>query len=191
VIVALDNTFLTLVLNLAALPRPDPRTGNPVPHCRWRIEALIDNLSAQRARIIIPTPVLAETLCATGDLERLLTRLNEYQDIEVCPFDKKSTIEFALMIRTAIAKGDKRDGVTSDWQRVKFDRQIVAIAKSNGASILYTDDDPQTRFAELAGLAVQHTWDLTLPPSHAQMDWITEDGEAVSDTVENHDAEGA
>jgi predicted nucleic acid-binding protein len=178
VIVAFDNTFLTLVLNPAAPPRPNPQTGKPASHCRSRIEALIDNLTAQRARVIVPAPVFAEALCATPDLQRLLVQVEEYQVIEVSPFDKRSAIELAFITRAAIAKGDKRDGVLADWQRVKFDRQIVAIAKANGASVIYTDDYPQTRFAELAGLAVKHTWDLPLPASHAQIDWIKEDDEA-------------
>jgi hypothetical protein len=46
---------------------------------------------------------------------------------------------------------------------MKFDRQIVAIALTNGARILYSDDDGVKRFGERSGLRVVRTSDLPLP----------------------------
>lgn len=38
-IVAFDNTFLSLVLHPGAKPRPNPSTGKPVEFCKERVEA--------------------------------------------------------------------------------------------------------------------------------------------------------
>jgi hypothetical protein len=45
---------------------------------------------------------------------------------------------------------------------MKFDRQIVAIALTNGARIIYSDDDGVMKFAERSGLRVLRTSDLPL-----------------------------
>jgi predicted nucleic acid-binding protein len=174
----MDNTFFTLVLNPAAAPRPDPGTGNPVDHHRLRIEALIEDLGRKKAKIVLPTPAIAEAMCICGDFDKVLVKIEEYEVFEPCTFDTRSAIELARMTRVAVNGGDKRGGSLGDWQKIKIDRQIVAIAKVNGASILYTDDDSQTNFATHCGLKVVHTWDLDLPASHAQIDWVKEREEA-------------
>lgn len=168
----MDNTFFTLVLNPSATPRPDPATGKPVAHHKLRIEALIEDLGRKKAKIVLPTPAIAEAMCVCSDFDSVLLKIEEYAVLEPCPFDSRSAIELARMTRIAVKNGDKRGGSLGDWQKIKIDRQIVAIAKVNGASVLYTDDDSQTNFAMHCGLKVVHTWDLDLPGSHAQIDWV-------------------
>jgi hypothetical protein len=46
---------------------------------------------------------------------------------------------------------------------MKFDRQIVAVALTNGARILYSDDDGVKKFGERSGLKIVRTSDLPLP----------------------------
>ena len=173
-IVAFDNTFLTLVINPNAIARPDPSTGEPVPHCRQRIDALIDSLSKRSGKVIVPAPSWAETLIASPDAQALVNAIKANDAIEIVSFDARSAYELAEMTRDAIANGDKRSGSTAEWQKVKFDRQIVAIAKAHGASKLYTDDDAQAHFARLCGVAVVHTWELELPKEYAQHDWVND-----------------
>lgn len=48
---------------------------------------------------------------------------------------------------------------------MKFDRQIVAIALVNGASILYSDDEGVAKFAGGCGLKVKRVVDLPVPAS--------------------------
>jgi predicted nucleic acid-binding protein len=66
----------------------------------------------------------------------------------VVPFDTRAAIELAVMTRNAIDQGDKRGGVDAPWNKVKFDRQIVAIAKVAGATTIYSDDLQLRTFAE-------------------------------------------
>lgn len=47
--------------------------------------------------------------------------------------------------------------------KVNFDRQIVAIAKVNGATMIYSDDDGLAKFAKSNGIQPVHTWQLPQP----------------------------
>jgi predicted nucleic acid-binding protein len=170
VIAAIDNTFLTLLLNPVAEARPNPATGKPVSHCRQRIEALVDDLSRQNGTLLVPALTLAEALCASDAIESYFNDLQQYSAIEVAPFDARAAYELGRIIRTANANGDKRSGQAGHWQHVKMDRAIVAIAVSRSATVFYSDDNRQIAFANFAGLIVKSTWDLDLPPEHAQPD---------------------
>ena len=69
---------------------------------------------------------------------------------------------------TAIAGGDKRAGSSAPWQKVKVDRQIVAIGVVGRASTIYADDQDVVRLAKVAGLATVSSWELPLPPEDPQ-----------------------
>lgn len=122
--------------------------------------------------MLIPAPALAEALCVVPDAEELIKLLESYVIIEIAPFNTIAAVEFSSTMRAAFASGDKRSGVQGEWQQIKIDRQIVSIAKSHGASVLYSDDSNQGKFAELAGLKVIHTWDLELPDEYRQVDML-------------------
>jgi hypothetical protein len=46
---------------------------------------------------------------------------------------------------------------------VRFDRQIVAIARTNNAKRIYSDDENLAKFATRHGIEVVRTWELPLP----------------------------
>ncbi len=52
--------------------------------------------------------------------------------------------------------------------KVKFDRQIVAIARVLQASIIYTDDENLAATASAVGISTLGLADLPLPPETAQ-----------------------
>jgi hypothetical protein len=83
--------------------------------------------------------------------------------ILVRPFDEMAAIELAAIEFAARGAGDKRGGASATWAKVKFDRQIVAIAKVNHARRIYSDDQDIVKFAQRAGLEVISTWQLPLP----------------------------
>lgn len=175
-IAAFDNTFLCLALNPDSNPPKDPNTDQPLTHCKQRIEALITEHSRRNDGIIVPSPCLCELLCAVPDLAAAIGEINNSTAFDVKPFDARCAIDLAETIRRAIASGDKKSGVDAGWNEIKFDRQIATIAKTNGAEIFYTDDKNQAEFARMLGLKVIHTWELDLPPSYAQRDWVDESG---------------
>ena len=163
------------MLNPKARLKPNPETGKPTTHIRLRIDALIDGISEKKGQLIIPTPSLTEALTWSDNPQEYINLLRTFACIEIVPFDEKASLELALINNKAISSGDKKSGVEATWQEVKFDRQIVTIARVSGATVLYTDDDNQSAFAKLAGLEVRHTWDLPLPAKYAQMPLFEDD----------------
>lgn len=166
--VAVDTGILSLMLHPAANPPNDPATKKPVDRSHERIEQLLEDLDTAKERIIIPAPALSEFLVLAGDdgpayLNELALRSNIY----VQPFDQRAAIELAAMELAARGKGNKRHPVVAltAWQKVKLDRQIVAIAKLHKVHTLYSDDRDVKSIAEDAGIKVISTWDLTLPKS--------------------------
>lgn len=170
--VALDNTFLTLILRPESDSPVHPDTKLPVNHIRHRIAALIDHWDAQDAQIIIPAPALSEVLTAMSNPQAVVSGLEGKSVFEIASFCERCAVELALINQAHHAAGKKRGPGEGDWQKVKLDKQIVAIAKANGAKIMYTDDSNQTAFAKEAGLQVAHTWELPLPHPYNQGDFL-------------------
>lgn len=166
-IVALDNTFLTLILNENSKPRSSP-SGQPTEFWKERIDAMIDKHSANGDTILIPAPCLAEALMAVPSIGKALGLIESSASMQIAPFDAKAAIELGLQTSKARKAGDKKSGSTADWQKVKFDRQISVIAKTSGAEIFYTDDNDQTHFSNMLDLKVIHTWELPLPRDFSQ-----------------------
>jgi predicted nucleic acid-binding protein len=170
--VVFDSSVLLLVLDPHARPPNDPETGLPVHRAAERIEYLIDNLAAARETIIVPTPVLSEVLVHAGaGMPRYLDRLNSEAAFRIAPFDEKAAIEAAIAMKEAIARGGHRvDAANPDVTKtkIKFDRQIVAIAKAEGAHTVYSDDEDVRRYATQSEIEAYGTADLDLPPEDPQ-----------------------
>jgi predicted nucleic acid-binding protein len=168
-VVVFDTTTALLSLRPGTNPPLDPRTGTPVEHAEARIALLVETLSKARTRIIIPTPALSELLVRAGEgAAELVARLTRSSVFRVVSFDVRAAIELAVITRDALDDGDKRGGVEAPWNKVKFDRQIVAIAKVAGATAIYSDDRQLRTFAEQQGLRVIGLADLPVPETARQ-----------------------
>jgi len=117
--------------------------------------------------VVIPAPVLSEFLVFAGtDAPEYLVRIRESSTLRVEPFDERAAIELADIEIAARTKGNKRgSATTSEWQKVKFDRQIVAIAKAHGAKVIYSDDPDIKSHGTDCGITVLGLADLPLPPA--------------------------
>lgn len=170
--VVFDSSVLLLVLDSAAKAPIDSATGACVHNAAKRIDHLIGCLSADREKIIIPTPVLSEVLVHAGAaMQRYLEILNGQASFRIAPFDQKAAIEAALVTSDAIKRGGHRiDAANPDSSKtkIKFDRMIVAIAKVEGAHTVYSDDDDVHSYATRAGLKAFRTAELDLPPEELQ-----------------------
>ncbi|MBR0965996.1 hypothetical protein JQ554_17615 [Bradyrhizobium diazoefficiens] len=161
--VVFDSAVLTLLLWDQARPPLDQTTRLPVERCKERMELLVHSLHKTKQTIIIPTPVVSEVLTISTAGLRYLAILQKTTVFKIEPFDTRAAIELAEMNKTFLATGDKKGGVDAPWQKIKFDRQIAAIARVAGAKVLYTNDGPLKNTAESAGLKVVGVHELPLP----------------------------
>lgn len=86
------------------------------------------------------------------------------------------------MTRAAIERSDKRAGLVATWAKVKFDRQIVAIAKVFNATMIYTDDSDVRALAAAENIPVTGVAELPLPPPKTQMEMPLAPPAAVEQT---------
>ena len=164
-----DATALLCFLEPDAKAPPDPETKEPVTDARARIDVLIERLDSKGETVVIPTPVLSEALVHAGDAgPRYLEILNGNRCFRIEPFDQKAAVELAAMTRDAVAAGDLRAGADITRAKLKFDRQIVAIARALGQTEIYSDDRDIAKLGRALGLEVIPVHALPLPPEGSQ-----------------------
>ena len=179
--VVIDATTLMLLLR-PGTPIPNGPDGIPIDRPKERIEFLVYQLDKAGTNIVIPTPALSEALVRAGvaGSQELIDKLQKFRVFRIEPFDLRASIEVAAMSRDALATGSKRGKADpkATWAKVKFDRQIVAIAKVHAVTTIYSDDGDIRTLGERARIKVISVADLPLPPQKAQMDWLENAGAA-------------
>jgi predicted nucleic acid-binding protein len=179
--VVFDATTLLYLFDPEAKAPTDPETGSPVTRVKERIEFLVSALERRKEKIIVPTPALSELLVRAGDAgPEYLEILGKSAAFKVVDFDQRAAVEVAAATREAIEAGGKKGGSESSWAKIKFDRQIIAIARVERASAIYSDDGDIARFAKNFGIAVIRLQDLPLPPDEAQGSFALEQPEGDS-----------
>lgn len=115
-----------------------------------------ETLEKNKSRIFIPTPVLAELLM--GPFKNCISSLSK--NVRILPFDEKAAIECAEIFKDT--KQLKSEGLVKN--KIKFDCQILSIAKINDIDVIYSDDDQLINRASKVGVKVIRTADLEVPP---------------------------
>ncbi len=182
--VVLDTTVLLLLVAPNASPPLEPVSGKPLSKCKDRIEFLLHTLSNAGTQVLVPTPVLAETLVRAGSAKaQYLTAITGTYALRIASFDQRAAVELAMLLESDLKASVPRTP-TETKAKLKFDRQIVAIAKVHGVKQIYSDDRGLTDVAENNGIAVTHTWQLPLPPVHPQheLDLVTP-GQAMGEAA--------
>ena len=174
--VVFDATILMLLFRPDVPARVTDSKGKPIDYVRERVTYLVKTLEGIKSRIVIPTPVLSEILVRTTAQETqiILEEINRVQVFRIEPFDSRAAIEVAVMTRGALAVGNKKVGLDAPWAKVKFDRQIVAIARVVQASAIYTDDQGLATIAKAVSIPTYGLADLPLPPETAQGEFPSE-----------------
>ena len=161
--VVFDANFLIYFLD----PKVKGGVGN-----NPRIDHLVATIQKTGERIVVPTPALSELLVGAGDAgPRYLDIISRTRFFRIAPFDTLAAVEAAAIERQARVHGAKR-GVTpdADWAKIKFDRQIVAIARVVGAKAIYTNDDQLAKHARAVGLDAISLDDLPESPVAPQLE---------------------
>lgn len=133
---------------------------------RAKLDYLVQELQKRRTKILIPTPALTELMVRAGKArEEIHQKLSGTSAFQIIPFDSRAAMECALLLEEALDAGGKRQLTKS---KIKFDWQIVAIAASHDATVIYSDDGDIARYGKRANLDVIKTDDLPLPASALQ-----------------------
>lgn len=185
--VVIDATNLLLMLR-PDTPVPPGPNGVPIDRPKERIEYLVQQLDKAKTKIIIPTPALAEALVRAGPAatQQIVEHLQRYSVFSIEPFDTRAAIEVAAMSRDALTRGSKKGASNATWAKVKYDRQIVAIAKVHGATTIYSDDDDVQALGTRAKVNVIKLAALPLPPQKAQLD-LLEHAAALTNDIDDED----
>ncbi|MBZ9976135.1 hypothetical protein [Mesorhizobium sp. BR-1-1-10] len=152
---------------------PRGHDGTPIEKPTERLNFLVESLEKSRTKIIIPTPALSEVLVRVvpAEAEKLVEHINAKAIFRIESFDARAAIEVAAMTRNGTDGGKrpaKRDEV-STYAKLKYDRQIVAIALVTKASAIYSDDGGIRAIGTRAGIKVIGLADLELPAEDAQL----------------------
>lgn len=159
-VVAIDANFL-----IAMIAPRDISADN-----LERVVHLIGVIEKAKAKILIPMPAVAEFLVGADTAGiQTLNSLDRKSFIQVASFDRPAAFECANIDRAALGAGDKRDGSVEPWQKIKVDRQIVGIAKANGATLLVSSDSGLRATALRVGIQAMDFGDLELPESSKQV----------------------
>lgn len=150
----------------------DENTPSSVPRAKERVEHLIDNLSKAGEKIVIPTPALSECLVHAGPAgPEYLAILGKQACFRVASFDERAAVEAAARTFDARRRGQPKGGdPAASKTKIKFDRQIVAVAVVEGATAVYSDDAALRGYASEAGMDAYGLSDLPLPPEDPQTD---------------------
>ncbi|MBN1156933.1 hypothetical protein JXA85_04915 [Candidatus Woesearchaeota archaeon] len=168
--VVFDATMMLLAIKPNVNPPIDEETGKPVENVEARINGLIEKLEKEKTKIIIPTPVLSELLVRAGsDTQSIINKIKENAVFRIVSFDTLAAIEVAMMGRQALNGGSKRTDTNFIWAKVKYDRQIVAIAKVQRATTIYSDDGHIRTLAERNKIKTLRLVDLPIPEEDSQL----------------------
>lgn len=89
--------------------------------------------------------------------------------IVMADFNRASAFELAQLDRAAMGSGDKKDDSEEPWQKIKTDRQLVAIGKALGAQLVISNDKNVRNNALRVNIQAMTIQDLELPESARQM----------------------
>ena len=160
---------------LIHLPEPDapsiidPATKKPVPDAKARFKHLVETMEQKRERIVIPTPALSEVLVHANDaIASYLEILNNSSRFRVVPFDQRAAIELANIIRESLSDRKLQVGAGGTRASLRFDRQLLAIARVQEEVTIYSDDGDMYKLGKSLGFDVIRTYDLPVHPGEQQ-----------------------
>lgn len=159
-----DANFIMAMLEPERSRPRDPTTGTTVTNIADRMALLLLTLQKRGEKIIIPTPSLCEFLVYAEDAApKYVAQFARNKNFKIADFGRRAAIEAATRLRADIGDGDKRGGSPDNWQKVKFDRQIAAIAIAEGDGAIYTSDGSLQNLARKHGLVAIDFYELPVP----------------------------
>jgi len=181
--IALDAGVLSLLIYAKSGVPNDFKTGAPIEHAKERVDALVRSLEDEAESIVIPAPALSEALVVVApDCQKHVDQLESQSCFKIRAFATRAAIEVALRVKSNLETGDKKEGFR-DWDKVKYDHQIVAIAKVEGVTTIYSMDKHIHQHGKLWGIPVLNVSDIPIPKTQGLLD-LTFDTASTTTNVE-------
>jgi hypothetical protein len=159
--VLIDATILLLMLR-PGTPVPGDEKGVPPDKVGERLEFFVNQMENDGIRIGIPTPALSEALVRFGaQAQDVMAKLAKFVAFEICPFDGMAAIEVAQMAMADLGKKRPREQV---YAKLKYDRQIIGIAKAKSVTAIYSDDGDVAALARRMAIRTISLREMPLPP---------------------------
>lgn len=138
-----------------------------------KVANLIDELTKSNTVVGIPAPAWAEFIVRSDEgTTKLIESIRKRSSIRILPFDAAAAYEAAYILRGAFDQtGNKKANSNGTWPKIKYDRQIIAIAKVNKATMIYSDDDGLIGEANRVGLNTTRSSELPLPQVQTSIDF--------------------
>lgn len=136
---------------------------------RMQIDFFIQQLDKQKCTLVVPMPALAEYLVKADNAGvESINKFEREKYVLLADFNRAAAFEISLLDGAMVNANTKKDGVDQPWQRIKIDRQIVAIAKANSAQMIISQDSGVRAAALRFGMQCMSIEELPFPPGSAQ-----------------------
>jgi hypothetical protein len=136
-----------------------------VQRAQERIDYLVQTMSQRKDKIIIPTPALSEFMLLAHDRwNDYLTIIRRKSVFEISGFDDPESVELVEHWRKHGDKKKLKANRPETWAKLKYDRQIIAIAATRRVERIYSTDSDLHEFAIELGRQSYDLCDLPLPP---------------------------
>ena len=161
-----DAGFMHILFDdRARVPRDS--NGKPViEQAQSRIDFLVQTITERKDKIVLPTPALTEFMLLAADRYRdYLTIIKRKAVFEIAGFDDPEAIEL-VEHWAKFGDGKKLKARTAEtWAKLKYDRQIAAIAVTRRVEIIYSTDSDLEKYAEQLKIKYCGLADLPAPPT--------------------------
>lgn len=168
--IALDTNALSVLFVPGAIACARG-SNQPIKNARERIQTLIQQISKAGEKLLVSTPTLSEFLVKVppSKIQDVLNELQRNSYFKIQAFDTVCAVELAERTARAMASpGGKRSGTQpgQDWAKIKFDRQIMSIALTSGATLMISNDQDLIAIGKEWNLDVKGIEELPLPASY-------------------------
>lgn len=174
------NVLVQFMCDADPIDLTDPETGDVVERAAARASALVDRIDQLNGMVVIPAPVLAEYLVGISRdaYQEQLNLLNSFSCIEIVPFDEMAAIECALLVDEQEHRSLDPDATKA---KLRFDRQILAIAIASGADELWTHDKGLFNKARASGVSINSLASITPVPDQQSFELPPDEDEKGDD----------
>ncbi len=162
-----DTGFLYVLFDDRARVPRDAKGKPVVDRAQDRIDFLVQRISAGRDnKIILPTPALAEFMLLAADRWiDYLTIIRRRSIFEIAGFDDPEAVELVEHWQKFGDAKRLKPGTPETWAKLKYDRQIAAIARTHRVQEVYSTDADLRKYANQLNMKFVGLEDLSLPPT--------------------------